>query len=113
MELVRFDTQLMENAEIAGVAYQQGTLAGYEVREYLLEKGGRRCASCGAAGVPIQVEHLIPRAKGGSNRVSNLTLAHGGGIDSGHSSPTLPHRPTGRWLCLQHTNAERNSTKIG
>jgi hypothetical protein len=31
-ELVRFDTQLMQNAEISGVAYQQGTLAGYEVR---------------------------------------------------------------------------------
>jgi 5-methylcytosine-specific restriction endonuclease McrA len=75
MELVRFDTQLMENAEIAGVAYQRGTLAGYEVREYLLEKGDRRCAYCGTTGVPLQVEHLVPRARGGSNRVSNLTLA--------------------------------------
>jgi 5-methylcytosine-specific restriction endonuclease McrA len=75
MELVRFDTQLMEDAEIAGAAYQQGTLAGYEVREYLLEKEGRRCAYCGATGVPLQVEHLVPRARGGSNRVSNLTLA--------------------------------------
>jgi hypothetical protein len=37
-ELVRFDTQLMQNPEIAGVEYQQGALAGYEVREYLLEK---------------------------------------------------------------------------
>lgn len=36
MELVRFDTQLMENAEIKGVEYQQGELAGYELREYLL-----------------------------------------------------------------------------
>ncbi len=37
MERVKFDTQLMENAEISGVEYQQGTLQGYEVREYLLE----------------------------------------------------------------------------
>ena len=29
--------QLMQNAEINGVMYQQGTLAGYELREYLLE----------------------------------------------------------------------------
>jgi hypothetical protein len=50
-------------------------LAGYEVREYLLEKWGRRCAYCFLAGVPLQVEHLIPRARGGSDRVSNLTLA--------------------------------------
>ncbi len=33
MELVRFDTQLLENAEITGVEYQQGELTGYEVRE--------------------------------------------------------------------------------
>jgi hypothetical protein len=34
-ELVRFDTQALERPDIGGVAYQQGTLAGYEVREYL------------------------------------------------------------------------------
>jgi len=38
MELVRFDTQLMQDAEVSGIAYQQGELGGYEVREYLLEK---------------------------------------------------------------------------
>lgn len=75
IELVRFDTQLMQDAEIAGVAYQQGDLAGYEVREYLLAKWGWRCAYCGATGVPLQVEHVVPRARGGSDRVSNLALA--------------------------------------
>jgi 5-methylcytosine-specific restriction endonuclease McrA len=74
-ELVKFDTQLLEHPEITGVEYQQGTLAGYELREYLLEKWGRRCAYCTKTGVPLQVEHLTPRARGGSNRVSNLTLA--------------------------------------
>ena len=75
MELVRFDTQLMENAEISGVEYQQGTLAGYETREYLLEKWGRKCAYCQMSGVPLEVEHIVPKARGGSNRISNLTLA--------------------------------------
>jgi 5-methylcytosine-specific restriction endonuclease McrA len=75
MELVRFDTQLMENAEISGVEYQQGELQGYEVRQYLLEKRGRRCAYCGRQGIPLQVEHLVPRVRGGSDRISNLTLA--------------------------------------
>jgi 5-methylcytosine-specific restriction endonuclease McrA len=74
-ELVRFDTQLMENAEVSGVGYQQGTLAGYEVREYLLEKWNRTCAYCGVKNVPLQVEHIFPRANGGTNRVSNLCLA--------------------------------------
>jgi 5-methylcytosine-specific restriction endonuclease McrA len=77
VELVRFDTQAMVNPEIRGVAYQQGELMGYEVREYLLEKWQRTCAYCRATGVPLQVEHIVPRTRGGSDRVSNLTLACG------------------------------------
>ncbi|MGM0521280.1 MAG: RNA-guided endonuclease IscB, partial [Pseudomonadota bacterium] len=74
-ELVRFDTQKLDNPEISGVAYQQGTLLGYEVREYLLEKWGRECAYCGATETPLEIEHVVPRSCGGSNRVSNLTLS--------------------------------------
>lgn len=75
MELVRFDTQRLQDPEISGVEYQQGTLFGYEVREYLLEKWGRRCAYCDTDGVPLEIDHVIPRSKGGTDRVSNLTLA--------------------------------------
>ncbi len=75
MELVRFDMQAMEQPGIEECQYQQGTLAGYELREYLLEKWERRCAYCAKEHRPLQIEHIIPRAKGGSNRVSNLTLA--------------------------------------
>lgn len=74
-ELVRFDTQKMQNPEISGVEYQQGELAGYQVREYLLEKWHRTCAYCGAQGVPLQIEHIQSKSRGGSDRVSNLTLA--------------------------------------
>jgi len=74
-ELVRFDTQKLESPEISGVEYQQGTLLGYEVREYLLEKWGRECAYCGTADTPLEIEHVVPRSRGGSNRVSNLTLS--------------------------------------
>jgi len=75
MELVRFDAQVMQDPEISGVEYQQGELHGYEVREYLLNKWGRKCAYCDAQNTPLQVEHIRPKARGGSNRVSNLTLA--------------------------------------
>ena len=75
MELVKFDLQLIQNPEIAGVEYQQGELAGYEVREYLLEKWERACAYCGAKGVPLEIEHILSRHRGGTHRVSNLTLA--------------------------------------
>lgn len=74
-EVVRFNTQLLQNPEISGIEYQQGELAGYELREYLLEKWGRQCAYCGKDGVPLQVEHIQPKSRGGSDRVSNLTLA--------------------------------------
>lgn len=74
-ELVRFDLQLMENPALSGVEYQQGTLFQYEVREYLLEKWQRTCAYCGKTTLPLEVEHIVPRAKGGTNRISNLTLA--------------------------------------
>lgn len=74
-ELVGFDTQQMQDAEISSVEYQQGELQDYEVREYLLEKWQRTCAYCKAKDVPLEVEHIVPKARGGSNRVSNLTLA--------------------------------------
>ncbi|MFB8793541.1 MAG: RNA-guided endonuclease IscB [Microcoleus sp.] len=74
-ELVRFDLQQLENPEISGVEYQQGELAGYEVREYLLNKWDRKCAYCGVENVPLQIEHIHPKAKGGSDRISNLCLA--------------------------------------
>ena len=75
VETVRFDTQALQNPEISGVEYQQGELAGYEVREYLLEKWNRTCAYCDATNVPLDLEHIVPRSRGGSDRPSNLTLA--------------------------------------
>ncbi|MHB1705946.1 MAG: RNA-guided endonuclease IscB [Acidithiobacillus sp.] len=73
--LHRFDTQALQNSEISGVEYQQGELAGYEVREYLLEKWGRKCAYCDAEHTPLTIDHIHPKSRGGSNRVSNLALA--------------------------------------
>ena len=74
-ELVRFDMQKIEDPESSGVEYQQGALQGYETREYLLEKWGRECSYCSSKNVPLQVEHIQPKARGGSNRISNLCLA--------------------------------------
>ena len=74
-ELVRFDMQQMEKPEISGIEYQQGTLAGYELREYLLEKWGRQCAYCGAKAVPLEQDHIVARSRGGSNRASNFAIS--------------------------------------
>ena len=75
VEHVKFDTQLMENPEISGIEYQRGTLFETEVWEYLLEKFGRKCYYCGAKSVPLEKDHILPKAKGGTNRVSNLTIS--------------------------------------
>jgi 5-methylcytosine-specific restriction endonuclease McrA len=74
-EAVRFDTQALQHPEIEGTAYQHGTLAGLEVKEYLLVKWGHACVYCHTTGIPLQVEHIVPKIRGGSNRITNLTLA--------------------------------------
>jgi 5-methylcytosine-specific restriction endonuclease McrA len=75
VEGVRFDTQLLANPEISGVAYQQGTLAGWEVRAYLLFKYEYHCVYCGKGEVPFEIDHIRPRSRGGSDRLANLCLA--------------------------------------
>jgi 5-methylcytosine-specific restriction endonuclease McrA len=74
-ELVRFDMQRMESPDIEGIEYQRGTLAGFEIGEYLLAKWGRQCAYCDAQNTPLEKDHIKARSNGGSDRVSNLTLA--------------------------------------
>lgn len=74
-ELVRFDMQQLENPEIAGIEYQQGELAGFEAREYLLQKFNRTCVYCDARGVPVTRDHVVSKSRGGTNRLSNLVLA--------------------------------------
>nr|WP_255528690.1 RRXRR domain-containing protein [Methylobacter sp. BlB1] len=55
VERVKFDMQKMQNPDILGIEYQQGELAGFEVREYLLEKWGRQCTYRGIENVPLEV----------------------------------------------------------
>lgn len=73
LELVSFDAQRIDNPGVLGVEYTRGTLYGTEVRAYLLSKWDGRCAYCGGKGE--EVEHLLPRSRGGTNRVSNLALS--------------------------------------
>jgi 5-methylcytosine-specific restriction endonuclease McrA len=76
VERVAFDVQAAGHGQpLLGVEYCYGTLHGAEVREYLLAKWDRTCAYCGATGVPLNIEHIRPRSRGGSDRISNLALA--------------------------------------
>ncbi|MFR9675848.1 RNA-guided endonuclease IscB [Streptomyces sp. TR02-1] len=76
VERVAFDLHaLAADRPLQGVEYQRGTLAGTEVREYLLAKWDRCCAYCQASGVPLNIDHVHPVSRGGTNRVSNLVVS--------------------------------------
>ncbi len=74
-ETVRFDTQKIQNPEIDGTEYQEGTLKGYELREYLLQKFDHSCVYCGLTDVPLELDHVKPQSRGGSDRVTNLVVS--------------------------------------
>lgn len=76
VETVKFDTQSMQAGyKLYGTEYQQGILQGYTIKQYLLKKFNRACTYCGVTNVPLEVEHIIPKSRGGTNRISNLTLS--------------------------------------
>ncbi|MFQ6119085.1 MAG: RRXRR domain-containing protein [Methanosarcinales archaeon] len=77
VEVASFDTQKMANPNIQGMQYQQGTLQGYEIKQYLLTRYGHKCVYCkGKSGDKIlEIEHVIPKSRGGTDRVSNLVIA--------------------------------------
>jgi 5-methylcytosine-specific restriction endonuclease McrA len=75
VERVKFDPALLQRPELTGVAYQRGELFGWEIRSYLLEKFGRRCVYCGRGEAAFEIDHVLPRSRGGTERVSNLVLS--------------------------------------
>src|SRR5699024_11658571 len=52
--------------------YQQGQLVGFQTREYVLYRDQHACVYCDATGVVLNLDHVIARSRGVSDRVSNL-----------------------------------------
>lgn len=78
VETTRFDTHVLAAGRaLSGVEYQRGTLHGTEAREYLLHCHGHTCAYCrGLSGDrALEIEHVRPRAQGGTDRIANLVIA--------------------------------------
>ena len=71
LERNKFDPQLMMNPDIQGIEYQRGTLFGWQVRAYILERDQGRCVYCRRSKVRLELDHVRPRAVG-SDRVDNL-----------------------------------------
>ena len=44
-------------------------------RMKLVVSDGRQCAYCGVEEVPLEIDHVIPKSRGGTNRLQNLALS--------------------------------------
>ena len=78
VETVRFDVHaLAAGRPLSGVEYQQGTLHGTELREYLLHRDGHACVYCrGESYDPVlELDHVHPSSRGGSDRAENLVTS--------------------------------------
>ena len=77
VEAVKFDIQRLQNPLIGGVQYQQGPLFKTEMREYLLKVHNHTCQYCHGTSRDsiLQIEHILPRSRGGTDSLANLTLA--------------------------------------
>jgi len=74
VERVSFDTSSMTNGEkLNGREYQNGDLKDTKLRKFIFQKNNFKCVYCGSKGE--EIEHIIPKSKGGTNSVQNLTLS--------------------------------------
>ena len=74
IENVSFDTaQMTSDNYLIGTAYQQGPLYETNLRNFVFSKMKGRCSYCGAEAT--EVDHIVPRAKGGTDSTYNLTPA--------------------------------------
>lgn len=64
----------------------------HERNEAVRERDRRRCANCRASGpeVTLDVHHIVPRGRGGSDRMSNLVLLCRRCHDAAHGKGTAP-----------------------
>ena len=74
IENVSFDTaQMSSDSYLIGTDYQQGNLYNKNLREFIFSKTKGRCSYCEEKAT--EIDHIVPRAKGGTNSTYNLTPA--------------------------------------
>ena len=74
IERVSFDTaQMSSEKPLYGADYRQGVLYQTELRSFLFKKHNGRCVYCGSKAE--EIEHIIPKSKGGTDSVHNLVIA--------------------------------------
>ena len=80
IEVANFDIQKINNPDINGIEYQQGSMYDYQnLRSYVLSRENGLCQLCSeefSSGNPSHLHHITPRSQGGTNKPSNLGLLH-------------------------------------
>ncbi len=77
VEVAKFDTQKLQNADIEGAEYQQGQMSGYNnLRAFIFTRDKYTCQICKEQGGILETHHIIQRKDGGSNRPDNLVTLH-------------------------------------
>ena len=80
VEVGNFDIQKIENPDITGIQYQQGSLFEYQnMRSFLMSREHGKCQLCGkefSKDNGSHIHHIISRKDGGTNREKNLALLH-------------------------------------
>jgi hypothetical protein len=80
IEVGNFDIQKIENPNIAGIQYQQGSMYEYQnMRSFLMAREYGKCQLCQKEfnkGNPSHIHHIISRRDGGTDREKNLALLH-------------------------------------
>ena len=93
VEIANFDIQKLENPDIKGKQYQQGSLYNYQnVRSYLFAREKGKCEHCKkdfSKNNSSHIHHRKPRSSKGSNRLENLMLLHASCHNQIHKSPKL------------------------
>ena len=111
IETAKFDMQKLENPGVAGTQYQQGRMFGYaDKKAYLLERENYTCIYCGihASKAKMEIEHVVPRSRGGTDSLNNLVLScHE--CNQAKSSQDVQTYLKGRPSVLQRVKARLNT----
>ena len=74
IENVSFDVAQMSSSNyLIGSGYQQGNLYQNKLRNFIFSRSNNKCVYCGAKAT--EIDHIVPRAKGGTNSVYNLVAS--------------------------------------
>ena len=80
IETGNFDIQKIENPDITGIQYQQGSMFEYQnMRSFLMAREHGKCQLCGKEffkGNSSHMHHVIPKSRGGTDREKDLALIH-------------------------------------